>query len=112
MSKPKTDSTAEKTKTYSKALKTVTVNTLDAPVPIVFIDAVGNPSASRALGQFLKGETIVSQITEQGLVGTVEIPFHAVEYIEVTESTTSVEEKNPYGCEPSSDGGGGTNPKK
>lgn len=122
MSKPKTDSTAEEKKTYHKALKTVTVNALGVSTPIVFKDTVDNPSASRALGQFLKRETIVTQIPEQSIVGTVEVPFHAVEYIEVTERiSTPIEAENPYGCElddgdnddgGSGDGGSGNGGKK
>ena len=88
-------------KTYKKMLKAINVYNIDGGDLYDVADTEDNPIASKALGQFLKGETMV--IIDR--TANVEIPFHAVDYIEVTEvESEPIEVENPYGCEPADDG--------
>lgn len=85
--------------TYKKGLKSATIKLLGVDDTVSIADAVNNPSATRAIGQFLNKETMIAE------VGTKieEIPFHAVEYIVVTESVSDSIEKSDAYC----DGGEG-----
>ena len=80
--------------TYTKGLKTANIKVLDGD-NLNVADTVENPSASRAIGQFLNRETIIADLGTQ----IAEIPFHAVEYIVVTESKSdSITRADAY-CE-------------
>lgn len=90
-------------KTYKKMLKSINVYSIDGGDLYDVADTEDNPIASKALGQFLKGETMV--IIDR--TANVEIPFHAVDYIEVTEvESEPIEIADPYGCESDGDDDG------
>ena len=81
--------------TYTKGLKTANIHLLGVEDELLIADTVDNPSATRAIGQFLNKEDMVVDL------GThiAEVPFHAVEYIEVTESKSdSITRADAY-CE-------------
>ena len=84
--------------TYTKGLKTASIHVLGLNGSFLVSDTIDNPSATRAIGQFLNKETMMVDI--EGMIG--EIPFHAVEYIEVTESTSNTIERTDAYCD---DGG-------
>lgn len=80
--------------TYKKPLKSITVKTLGGTT-VTVADTATDPIASDALRDFeafgimhIKGED-----------ETTLIPFHAVDSIEVTDSTADVEKADAYGCD-------------
>lgn len=78
--------------TYTKGLKQLVINN-DASIE----DTADNAQASIALGQFLKGETMVYHLqAPEGLV-KFEVPFHAVQivYVEALEPV-EVGKADPY----------------
>ena len=80
--------------TYTKGLKTASIHILDGN-HLDVVDTVDNPSATRAIGKFLNRETIIVDLGTQ----IAEVPFHAVEYIVVTESKSdSITRADAY-CE-------------
>lgn len=85
--------------TYKKVLKTIAVKTLGGTT-INAADTASDPIASNALAEFeafrtmhIKGENNVTLV-----------PFHAVDSIVVTESTSDVEKADAYGCDDESEG--------
>lgn len=80
---------------FKKGLKTITVKTIGGTT-ITASDTVDAPVASNALAEFeafatmhIKGENKVT-----------EVPFHAVDNIEVTTAESEEQTRpDPYGCE-------------
>lgn len=79
--------------TYKKVLKTIVVKTLGGQT-INAADTATDPIASDALRDF-EGFTTMHIRTQSG---ETLVPFHAVDTIEVTVSTTDVEKADAY-CE-------------
>lgn len=80
--------------TYNKPLKSIVVKTIGGNT-INASDTATAKVASDALSEFemfktmhIKGENKVTLV-----------PFHAVDNIEVTETTEEVSKADPYGCE-------------
>lgn len=86
--------------TYTKKLKTLVVHTMmgDLASSFSIADTATDPMASNALSDFMQYRDIVFSATQGGRVGTVSIPYHAIQYIEVTETEATVERQDPY-CE-------------
>lgn len=79
----------------SKTLKTIDITIIGANDSITINDTVDNPMASQMLESFGREDYMHCIAPE----GEIYIPFHAVEFIAVTESTADVPKKpNPYGC--------------
>lgn len=91
--------------TYTKKLKTLAVHLMLDSEVVNIADTASDDMATRALNEFKKYETMHYVTEDGGQKVTNAIPYHAVQYIEVTEADGSVERKDPYGCE---DGGGDT----
>lgn len=88
--------------TYTKKLKTLAVHLMLDSEVVNIADTASDDMATRALNEFKKYETMHYVTESGGNKVTNAIPYHAVQYIEVTEADGSVERKDPYGCE---DGG-------
>lgn len=80
--------------TYNKPLKSIIVKTIGGNT-VNASDSATEKIASDALSEFemfktmhIKGENKLTLV-----------PFHAVDLIEVTETTTEVSKSDPYGCE-------------
>lgn len=77
---------------YTKTLKTIEIMVKGSSETGVVSDTASDAYATTALGQFLKGETMTFP---DG--GIVEIPFHAVDFIAVTDGDTAEYTKeDPY----------------
>lgn len=86
--------------TYNKKLKTIVVHLLlDGASPITIADTADDDKATRALNEFKKYGTMHYESESGGNKITNAIPYHAVQYIEVTETDGSVTKADPYGCE-------------
>lgn len=79
--------------TFKKPLKSITVKTIGGTT-VTATDTASEPIASNALAEFemfktmhIKGENKVTLV-----------PFHAVDSIEVTETSADVEKADAYGC--------------
>ena len=92
--------------TYNKRLKTLKVYLMLDSEPITIADTADDDKATRALNEFKKYGSMHYETEEGSETITNEIPYHAVQYIEVTEADASVEKPDPYGC----DEGGGVTP--
>lgn len=79
---------------YSKPLKTIVIKTLGGTT-INAADTATDPIASDALAEFDAFKTM----HVRGENGVTEVPFHAVDNIAVTVTTTEVTKPDPYGCE-------------
>lgn len=79
---------------YSKPLKTIVIKTLGGTT-INAADTATDPIASDALAEFDAFKTMHVRTAS----GVTEVPFHAVDNIAVTVTTTEVEKADPYGCE-------------
>lgn len=79
--------------TYPKKLKTIVVHTLDGQTFNV-ADTAEDNKASRALNEFGDYGTMHILDTPKNY-----IPFHAVQYIEVTEADGEINKADPYFCE-------------
>lgn len=90
--------------TYNKRLKTLKVYLMLDSEPITIADTADDDKATRALNEFKKYGSMHYETEEGGEKVTNEIPYHAVQYIEVTEADASVTKPDPYGCD---EGGGG-----
>lgn len=80
--------------TYKKVLRTIAVKTLGGTT-INAADTATDPIASDALAEFDAFKTMHIRTDD----GVTEVPFHAVDSIEVTEATQNVTKADPYGCE-------------
>lgn len=89
--------------TYNKRLKTLKVYLMLDSEPITIADTADDDKATRALNEFKKYGSMHYETEEGGKKVTNEIPYHAVQYIEVTEADASVTKPDPYGCEGGSD---------
>ena len=86
--------------TYNKKLKTLEIHLmLDGANPITIVDTADDDKATRALNEFKKYGTMHYEAEESGIPTIHGIPYHAVQYIKVTESDASVSKADPYGCE-------------
>ena len=79
--------------TYKKPLKTIKVKVHGVTDPITVADTVSAPNATAAIAEFDKG-------WKMHLVGqnkTTVVPYHAVEYVEVTTALSdSITKADPY----------------
>lgn len=80
---------------YPKGLKTIEVHTIGGAT-ITAADTAEKGIASNALSEFEKFSTMHIATGENEITL---VPFHAVDHIVVTTSTTEVERPDPYGCE-------------
>lgn len=86
--------------TYNKKLKTLAVHLMLDSEVVNIADTVDNDMATRALNEFKKYETMHGEEEiDGGQKITSAVPYHAVQYIEVTEADGSIEREDPYGCE-------------
>lgn len=85
--------------TYNKKLKTLVVHQMLDGVTVNIADTADDNMATRALNEFKRYETMHYEDNN----GTHAIPYHAVQYIEVTEEDASITKADPYGCEGGSD---------
>lgn len=79
--------------TYTKVLKTIVVKTLGGTT-VNAADTAEKPVASNALAEFEAFKTMHIETEE----GVTLVPFHAVDSIAITTSTTSASKADPY-CE-------------
>lgn len=89
--------------TYSKNLKSIEIHTLFSGDAIPIEDTVTDAVASRALDDFMHYRTMNFRLEMEGNVMNFIIPYHAVQYIVVTNSTDEVT-RDPYGCDDDSQG--------
>ena len=85
--------------TYTKKLKTLAVHLMLDSEVVNIADTASDDMATRALNEFKKYETMHYESESEGVKTTNAIPYHAVQYIEVTEADGSVDRADPYGCE-------------
>lgn len=85
--------------TYTKKLKTLAVHLMLDSEVVNIADTASDDMATRALNEFKKYETMHYVTEDGGQKSTNAIPYHAVQYIEVTEADGSVEREDPYGCD-------------
>lgn len=78
--------------TYNKKLKTLEIHLMLDGEPITITDTADDDKATRALNEFKKYGTMHYGETNA-------VPYHAVQYIKVTEADASVSKADPYGCE-------------
>ena len=76
--------------TYTKSLKSIRVTTRNGNI-YTANDTVENPIATRALGMFLKKEVMKIFADPHD-----EIPFHAVEMVEVSNTVGSFDREDAY----------------
>lgn len=81
--------------TYTKKLKTIEVHQMLDGATVTIADTADDAKASMALAQFEKYEDMVWKDGEN----TIVVPYHAVQYIKVTETEAEVEKADAYGCE-------------
>ena len=86
--------------TYTKKMKSITVHTFFSDIGRTFslTDTAESASASMALSDFLAYRDLNFGVLNQGSLANVTIPYHAVQYIEVTSTDTTVTKDDPY-CE-------------
>ena len=86
--------------TYPKTLKSIAIKT-SAGTTVSAADTATDPIASNALYEFEHFQTMHIKGEENVTL----IPFHAVDSIVVTTTSTTVEGTDPYGCEEESGNG-------
>lgn len=82
--------------TYTKKLKTLEIHqafTGETATPIT--DTAADDVATRMLNEFKNYGTM--HVATGGM--EVSVPYHAVQYIKVTETDGSIEKADPYGCD-------------
>lgn len=89
--------------TYTKKLKTLNVRLMLDGQTVTIEDTAEDDMATRALNEFTNYETMHYETEGGGMKITNAIPYHAVQYIEVTETEATINKPDPYGC---GDGGG------
>lgn len=87
--------------TYKKALKTLKITTVGGAT-INVSDTAEAANASNALAQFDAYKTMY--VVLEGKI--TEVPFHAVDNIEITSTTADVEKQDAYGCDDSNESAG------
>lgn len=78
--------------TYNKKLKTIEIHLLLDGEVITIADTAEDFKAERALSEFRKYETMHTGSEQL-------VPYHAVQYIRVTEADGTITKKDPYFCE-------------
>lgn len=82
----------------TKKLKSIEIKLIGCGDGVIFTvaDTATDPVASQNLEAFKRGSYM--GFTNEGK--KILVPFHAVEYVKVTESETGVADKaDPYGCD-------------
>lgn len=79
----------------TKKLKTLEIHLMLDSETITVADTVSDAKASMVLGQF-KG---YKDLEWKDGDCTKAVPYHAVQYIKVSESEGEYEQADPYGCE-------------
>lgn len=87
--------------TYKKVLRTLEIHLLLDSEAISVADTVEDAKASMALSQFKQYSDMVWKEEGEVVTEDVVVPYHAVQYIKVTETPTDVEETEAYDCEKS-----------
>lgn len=85
--------------TYKKKLKTLAVHLMLDSEVVNIADTASDDMATRALNEFKAYETMHYESESGGQKVTNAIPYHAVQYIEVTETEADITKADPYGCE-------------
>ena len=85
--------------TYTKTLKTLAITVIGENTDITVADTADNSYASNALAEFEAYQTMHVWVDNEGTLGLLLIPFHAVSSIAVSTTTTSVEKADAYGCD-------------
>lgn len=86
---------------YKKALKTLTIKTVGGTT-VTAADTATDPIGSDALAEFEAKATMHVRKTS----GVTEIPFHAVDTVDVAVTTQDATRKDPYCAEETSDDSG------
>lgn len=81
--------------TYPKKLKTVEVHMMLDGTVQTLSDTVNDDAATRALNEF-KNYGTAHMVVQNN---TIAMPYHAVQYIKVTETDGTVTKADAYGCE-------------
>lgn len=81
--------------TYNKKLKTLEIHLMLDGETVSVADTATDAKASMALAQFKDYSDIVFKDGD----ATKVVPYHAVQYIKVTETDAEVEKADAYGCE-------------
>ena len=86
--------------TYKKKLKSIEIHLLPSGVAFPIIaDTATDDKATRMLNEFKNYETMHVTLEIAGEKGDTDIPYHAVQYIAVTETEADIEKADAYGCE-------------
>lgn len=86
---------------YNKKLKTIEVHMMLDGSPVTIADTVDDDKATRALNEFKNYETASMELG--GGIGF--LPYHAVQYVKVTETDAEITKADPYYCEEETEGG-------
>lgn len=81
--------------TYNKKLKTLEVHLMLDGSTVTIADTADDAKASMALAQFKEYNDLVWEDSDVTKV----VPYHAVQYIKVTEEDAEVTKVDPYGCD-------------
>lgn len=81
--------------TYSKKLKTLGIHLMLGGETVTIADTASDDKATRALNEFMAFGTM--QYKDGNAIKA--IPYHAVQFIVVTETDAEVTKADPYGCE-------------
>lgn len=81
--------------TYQKKLKTLNVHLMLDSRTVTIADTAADDMATRVLNEFRNYETMHYKYGDT----TYAISYHAVQYIEVTETDATIDKADPYGCE-------------
>ncbi len=86
--------------TYKKKLKSITIYLLPSGEEMPAItDTATDDKATRMLNEFKNYETMHTVIEQGGEKRNVDIPYHAVQAVTVTETEADIERADAYGCE-------------
>ena len=80
-----------------KKLKEITIHTFGNDTAMLVSDTADDNKATRALNEFEAYGTM-HLVDDASARQILEIPFHAVQYIEVFETDGTQERPDPYGC--------------
>lgn len=84
--------------TYTKKLKTLTVHLMLDGSTVTIADTASDDMGTRALNEFKNYQTMHYETMENSTKVTNAIPYHAVQYIEVTSEDGTIERADAY-CE-------------
>lgn len=87
--------------TYPKKLKTVEIHQMLDSQSVTVSDQAGDMWASMVVSQFEQGRDLEWVTTEQGNKTTECVPYHAVQYLVVSEEGAEYTKADPYYCEES-----------